>query len=541
MFDQFSKKKDGGSATDGVSRAAFNKICLEYHEEGMRKPARNGNPGALETGLAQQRRHFLRGRWRDPAVPADLAALKVLWSSMTPDQSTASRNLLEDFSRWKPGPAGRGGERMSRKRGSEDGDSDGEFERGETHSTYPHPGAWDSTATMAPKVDGIVPPHSEMGGPPRKRAKLHGLHSKRDMQHVGRLDEPGLELLCNVAFNSDQMPHDHLPHHHLPLLEPQSMHNDSSMHNDGSPMHNDSDMVADRMVKGDLGNGWHPHHLDREVEMGGSNMPLRDDDVPLDDLHHPHPQHHHYPPHPHSHPHAHQMHRMPASMAMEYGHGHPAHMQRAHMGYGPHQPMGYPHHHMGEHPIGMREDLRDLMLDMLPPHSHRAPAPHLEGAWDSPSAHYRDSPSAHYAPPRSMGGLPPTHSGPMHKSPRYGPMTHKSPRHGPMARPGHSPHHGPLVNRSSPHHGPMRQSPHHAGMHPGKSPRHGPLPPGNPSENRGEMLPPSANWMKSPGLSHMKPKKIPGRCVCKRKKELARVRETLATLFFVCGFLCLSF
>ena len=37
---QFSKKKDGGSATDGVSRAAFNKICLEYFEEGMRKPAR---------------------------------------------------------------------------------------------------------------------------------------------------------------------------------------------------------------------------------------------------------------------------------------------------------------------------------------------------------------------------------------------------------------------------------------------------------------------------------------------------------------------
>jgi len=30
VFPQFAKKKDGGSATDGVSRAAFNKICLEY-------------------------------------------------------------------------------------------------------------------------------------------------------------------------------------------------------------------------------------------------------------------------------------------------------------------------------------------------------------------------------------------------------------------------------------------------------------------------------------------------------------------------------
>ena len=36
---------------------------------------------------------------------------------------------------------------------------------------------------------------------------------------------------------------------------------------------------------------------------------------------------------------------------------------------------------------------------------------------------------------------------------------------------------------------------------------------GHPSENRGEMLPPSTNgnWMKSPGLGHVKPKKIPGR------------------------------
>eukprot|EP00286_Rhodomonas_abbreviata_P008507 CAMPEP_0181325492 /NCGR_PEP_ID=MMETSP1101-20121128/20962_1 /TAXON_ID=46948 /ORGANISM="Rhodomonas abbreviata, Strain Caron Lab Isolate" /LENGTH=179 /DNA_ID=CAMNT_0023433819 /DNA_START=78 /DNA_END=614 /DNA_ORIENTATION=+ len=131
VFPQFAKKKDGGSATDGVSRAAFNKICLEYFEEGMRKPARNGNPGALESNLAQQRRHFLRGRWRDPAYPQDLTALTALWSSMLPEQVAASAALLEDFSRWKPGPAGRGGERQSRKRGSsEEGESDGEWEDG---------------------------------------------------------------------------------------------------------------------------------------------------------------------------------------------------------------------------------------------------------------------------------------------------------------------------------------------------------------------------------------------------------------------------
>ena len=86
LLIQFAKKKDGGSATDGVSRAAFNKICLEYFEEGMRKPARNGNPGSLESGLAQQRRHFLRGRWRDPSMTSDSLALKALFSSMTVEQ-----------------------------------------------------------------------------------------------------------------------------------------------------------------------------------------------------------------------------------------------------------------------------------------------------------------------------------------------------------------------------------------------------------------------------------------------------------------------
>ena len=30
MRVQFAKKKDGGTSTDGVSRAAFNKICLEF-------------------------------------------------------------------------------------------------------------------------------------------------------------------------------------------------------------------------------------------------------------------------------------------------------------------------------------------------------------------------------------------------------------------------------------------------------------------------------------------------------------------------------
>ena len=113
----------------------------------MRKPARNGNPGSLESGLAVQRRHFLRGRWRDLAFPADVAALKALWVNMTPEQESASRALLDDFSRWKPGPAGRGGERSSRKRGSEDGDSGNEADSPDRNEAYA--GTWEPQAQLS--------------------------------------------------------------------------------------------------------------------------------------------------------------------------------------------------------------------------------------------------------------------------------------------------------------------------------------------------------------------------------------------------------
>jgi len=177
VFPQFAKKKDGGSATDGVSRAAFNKICLEYFEEGMRKPARNGNPGALEANLAQQRRHFLRGRWRDPGVASDVSALAGVWSGMAPDHVAASAALLEDFARWKPGPAGRGGERQSRKRGGSDDESD-ESEGGAE----------------------IMP-----GGAGKRRCLGEPLvHAEAEAQGV--FAAPGaLELLCQVASHASSV------------------------------------------------------------------------------------------------------------------------------------------------------------------------------------------------------------------------------------------------------------------------------------------------------------------------------------------------
>ena len=165
------------------------------------------------------------------------------------------------------------------------------------------------------------------------------------------------------------------------------------------------------------------------------------------------------------------------------------------------------------------EGPRDLRGEVLPRHSHRVPpAPHLEGAWDSPSAQYSG--------PTRVGGLPPTHPGPMHHSPHHAPMSHKLPRHAPMPHHGHraaSPRHVSMLHPAhihpSPRHGPMaHKSPRHMPMsHAGNSPRHTPMG-GHLGDMRGEMLPPSASasWIKSPGLSHMKPKKIPGRYLLPR-------------------------
>jgi hypothetical protein len=68
-------------------------------EEGMRKPARNGNPGALDPNLAQQRRHFLRGRWRDPSLEEDARFLRNVMSNLPHQQVALASELLAEFSR----------------------------------------------------------------------------------------------------------------------------------------------------------------------------------------------------------------------------------------------------------------------------------------------------------------------------------------------------------------------------------------------------------------------------------------------------------
>jgi hypothetical protein len=114
MLSQHASVRDGGTSVDGVSRAALNKMVGLQFSEGMRKPARNGNPGDLDSGALKLSRHFLRARWRDPDDQEDLMVLQQMFTVMSPQEVEQSVRILRDFTKWRPGPAGRGGDRAVR-------------------------------------------------------------------------------------------------------------------------------------------------------------------------------------------------------------------------------------------------------------------------------------------------------------------------------------------------------------------------------------------------------------------------------------------
>lgn len=119
MMSQHANVRDGGTSVDGVSRAGLNKLVGSSYQEGMRKPARNGNPGDLDSpGACKLARHFLKARWRDPDDQEDCMVLQQMFSIMQRHEVDHCIAVLRDFSQWRPGPAGRGGDRASGVRGS---------------------------------------------------------------------------------------------------------------------------------------------------------------------------------------------------------------------------------------------------------------------------------------------------------------------------------------------------------------------------------------------------------------------------------------
>ena len=114
MLSHHAHVKDGGTSVDGVTRAALNKMVGLYFREGMRKPARNGNPGELDLGQCKLSRHFLRARWRDPDDPEDCMMLHQMMTTMQQHEVERCIAVLREFTKWRPGPAGRGGDRAMR-------------------------------------------------------------------------------------------------------------------------------------------------------------------------------------------------------------------------------------------------------------------------------------------------------------------------------------------------------------------------------------------------------------------------------------------
>ena len=112
-MSQHANVRDGGTSVDGVSRACLNKLVGMHYQEGMRKPARNGNPGELEPSSSRLARHFLRARWRDPDDQEDLMVLQQMFVVMHRHEVDNCVAVLREFCKWRPGPAGRGGDRFN--------------------------------------------------------------------------------------------------------------------------------------------------------------------------------------------------------------------------------------------------------------------------------------------------------------------------------------------------------------------------------------------------------------------------------------------
>jgi hypothetical protein len=128
----------------------------------------------------------------------DAEVLKPILAKMPQYQATATMDLLTEFSRWKPGPAGRGGERTCRKRSLSPAvgmDDDSEAESSTGHST--------------PRAQYSALPRAQFGGSKRRAVVLADTqtHTHKRVSAVTMPNRPCesegerslLELLCMVA------------------------------------------------------------------------------------------------------------------------------------------------------------------------------------------------------------------------------------------------------------------------------------------------------------------------------------------------------
>ncbi|KAJ1490381.1 hypothetical protein T484DRAFT_2018737 [Baffinella frigidus] len=109
MLSHHASVKDGGSGVEGISRGRLNKMAGSIFQEGMRKPSRNGNPGDVQ--FDKLARHFLKARWRNPDNEEDMAFVEPFLCNLAPQEAATCLAMLRVCAKWRPGPAGRGGDR----------------------------------------------------------------------------------------------------------------------------------------------------------------------------------------------------------------------------------------------------------------------------------------------------------------------------------------------------------------------------------------------------------------------------------------------
>jgi hypothetical protein len=145
--------------------------------------------------VAQQRRHFLRGRWVDPTDSEDMGYFNSLQRQLTPQQAVDAEKVLVDFSRWKPGPAGRGGERVCRKR---DSISEGMSDEDEASEAEEMPSNKRRMVTNQPgHVQKRVSAGSSAGGANKA--------ARRVDEEEGAAGPGLLEMLCMVASSVEHV------------------------------------------------------------------------------------------------------------------------------------------------------------------------------------------------------------------------------------------------------------------------------------------------------------------------------------------------
>jgi hypothetical protein len=83
-------------------------------------------------------RHFLKARWRNPDNEEDMALIEPFLCSLQPQEAATCKAMLNVCSKWRPGPAGRGGDRALKTCGAKRSSPDAAAHEGVRRVRHKH-------------------------------------------------------------------------------------------------------------------------------------------------------------------------------------------------------------------------------------------------------------------------------------------------------------------------------------------------------------------------------------------------------------------